>query len=135
VAADVSGLKSKAMLRYGRLAIEGARAMQTELRVAAPHKTYQLRNSIVVRSLHTGPALFTITAETGDLVQANTTNDGARPHIIRPRRAQVLSFYWPKVGARVVRRFVNHPGNVGSHWWDRVVDRHPTILARVLRRL
>lgn len=135
MAADVSGMKAKAMLRYGRLAVEGARAMQTELRVAAPHKTYTLRNSIEVRSLHTGPALFTIRAETGDLVQANTTNDGARPHIIRPRRAKALSFYWPKVGARVVRRFVNHPGNAGTHWWDKVVDRHPVILGRVMRRL
>lgn len=134
MAADVSGMKAKAMLRYGRLAQESARAFQTELRTQAPHKTYELRNSIEVRALHTGPALFTIVAE-APVVQAATTNDGARPHIIRPRRAKMLSFYWPKVGARVAFRFVNHPGNRGTHWWDKVLDRRSSIIGAVLRRL
>lgn len=134
MAADTRGMKAKAMRRY-RAAAEGtAAAMQSELRIQAPHRTYELRNSIEVEARHVGPTTFRITAK-APVVQAATTNSGARPHVIRPRRAKVLSFYWPKVGARVAFLKVNHPGNRGSHWWDKVIDRHPAILAAVLRRL
>lgn len=134
MAADTSGLKAKARLRYARLAIEGARALESELRIEAPHRSYELRESIEVRSHHSGPGLFRIVA-VAPVVQAATTNSGARPHVIRPRRGKVLSFHWPKAGGRVAFRYVNHPGNRGTHWWDKVIDRRTAIFARVLRRL
>lgn len=42
---------------------------------------------------------------------------GTRPHIIRGN--PYLSFYWPKVGRRVVFRFVNHPGTKPNDFMDR----------------
>lgn len=134
MAADTRGMKQKALARYGRAAEAGAAALQTELRARAPHKTYELRNSIRVSSRRTGATTFRITAES-PVVQAATTNTGARPHVIRPRRAKVLSFYWPKVGQRVALRHVNHPGNRGSRWWDRTIARSGAILGGVLRRI
>lgn len=35
-----------------------------------------------------------------------------RAHVIRPRSANVLSFFWPKVGHQVFFEKVNHPGSV-----------------------
>lgn len=134
MAADVSGLRAKAQLRYARLAIESARALESELKIEAPHRSYELRESIEGRSYHTGPGLFTIVVES-DKVQAATTNSGARPHKIRARRAKTLAFHWPKVGKVIFPVEVNHPGNAGTHWWDHVIDRRLLIFARVLRRL
>lgn len=42
---------------------------------------------------------------------AAAVHEGARPHIIRARRAPVLSFFWPKVGRQVFFKSVNHPGS------------------------
>lgn len=134
MAADTSGLKAKALARYARLADEGARAIQAELRVRAPHVTYELRDSIDGSAQRSGPTTFRMVAES-PVVQANTTNTGGRPHIIRARRAKTLRFYWPKAGKVVFPIQVNHPGNKGTHWWDKVLDRHTAILSAVLRRL
>lgn len=54
-----------------------------------------------------------------DLEYAAAVNDGARPHIIRPRTKQVLRF---RVDGQVVfAKVVNHPGNKGSHFLDRAL--------------
>lgn len=56
------------------------------------------------------------------VIQATTTEYGAPPHVIRPRRpGGLLVFYWPKVGATVALRKVNHPGNRPMPWWRDVV--------------
>jgi hypothetical protein len=47
---------------------------------------------------------------------AGAIDQGARPHVIRPRRARFLRFYWPKVGRVVFFRRVNHPGNKPYHF-------------------
>jgi len=47
-------------------------------------------------------------------VQARILEEGGvtRPHVIRPKRAGgVLAFFWPKVGAFVQFKKVNHPGS------------------------
>jgi hypothetical protein len=36
---------------------------------------------------------------------------GARPHIIKPRNAPYLHFFWTKMGYWVTTKKVNHPGN------------------------
>lgn len=53
----------------------------------------------------------------GQVVQIYTANKIARfmefgtvPHIIRARKARFLSFFWKKVNAQFIGKFVNHPG-------------------------
>jgi hypothetical protein len=56
------------------------------------------------------------------VIQAVTTDQGARGHPIRPKRAGgLLVFHWPKVGRVVFFRHVNHPGNPPRPWWEAVV--------------
>jgi len=52
---------------------------------------------------------------------AQFPEEGTRAHTIVPRRAQALSFYWPKLGRRVFLARVNHPGNPARPWF------HPTL--------
>lgn len=49
--------------------------------------------------------------------------EGTKPHIIRARRAKFLRFYWPKVGAVVYRRSVNHPGTKANPFMSRAYRR------------
>jgi hypothetical protein len=51
---------------------------------------------------------------------AMANDQGARPHIIRPRKpGGMLFFYWAKVGHTVSLRSVRHPGNRAYHWAER----------------
>lgn len=103
----------------------------SDLQVAAPKKTRQLERSIRGRGRLIGPVI-TVTVET-PVVQAATTNTGARPHRIVPRRAKALRF---QVGGRTVfARSVNHPGNKPTFWWTRTVSAWPQIVASEMRRL
>lgn len=53
------------------------------------------------------------------VIQAATTDKGARPHRIVPRSpGGLLVFYWPKAGGTVFLRSVNHPGNAAMNWWE-----------------
>ena len=71
------------------------------------------------------------------VIQAVTTDRGARPHVIRPRRAGgVLVFNWPKAGGVVHLRKVNHPGNPPMPWWrDVVTDSFRQALPIAARRV
>ena len=51
-----------------------------------------------------------------DLVYAGAAEGGARKHVIRPRTAKALYFYWRKVGQHVLLSKVNHPGMRGKHY-------------------
>lgn len=54
-----------------------------------------------------------------DLEYAGFVNDGTSPHIIRPRRAQVLRF---NVGGRTVyAKVVHHPGTRARPFLDRAL--------------
>lgn len=129
--ADSSGLRRK-ILRWGqRVSVETAAGMETRLRESAsPHrKTGELDAAIHVRAVGAGPR-YRLHAE-ADVIHAATTNTGARPHVIRPRRVGgKLVFYWPKAGKVVALSSVNHPGNRGSHWWDKVM-RGPVYRAEI----
>lgn len=84
-------------------------------------ETGNLRRSIHAGPITAGPPVpsFRLTAP---VIQASTTDKGARPHPIRPRRAGgVLVFDWPKAGGVVFLRHVNHPGNPPRPWWRAVV--------------
>lgn len=67
--------------------------------------------------------------------QALFTNDGTRPHRIEGN--PLLSFYWPKIGRRVTVRYVNHPGNKATHWFDEAMkdQRWGDLLERAMGRM
>lgn len=92
--------------------------MVAETRRTVPVDTGQLLESIKANATLRGPVLTVVVSS--PLVQAATTNTGARPHVIVPRRRRTLRF---RVGGRVVyARRVNHPGNRGTHWFDRAMS-------------
>lgn len=110
-----------------------------QLRRHHQSRTGRLENSIRGRVDVAGPTVRVV-MQTGDLIQARTTNRGARPHVIRPRTRQYLAFHWDKAtpsmrrlpDGRVLFRSVNHPGNRGSRWFDKAADLART---RLLPRL
>lgn len=63
-----------------------------------------------------------------DLIQALTTDRGARPHVIRPRRpGGRLVFWWdngPRGAGVYAFPFVNHPGNPPMNWWTPSIERN-----------
>lgn len=84
-----------------------------------PHRPGTLRDSIVVRLGRQGgePAVMVGTfAPTPGSEYALFHHEGANPHRITPRSAPRLVFYWPKVGAVVFARSVNHPGNAPNRY-------------------
>jgi hypothetical protein len=65
------------------------------------------------------------------------TEHGTRPHPIRPKRpGGLLSFYWPKVGAQVWLRSVQHPGST-EHvgWFSKTTQRWSEMLRRQVGRV
>jgi len=69
--------------------------------------TLQRGQKFLVRRTASGRLLFL----RNDVPYANPIDKGARPHVIRARRAQFLSFYWKKQRRWFVGPKVNHPGN------------------------
>jgi hypothetical protein len=97
---------------------EASRQVVNRAKVLAPVRTGRLRSSIRAEE----PRFFSLRGKVtvgSDLEYAAMVNDGTRPHIIRPRSAQVLRF---KVGGRTVfARVVHHPGTKGTHFLDRAL--------------
>lgn len=100
-------------------------------RGARPHnKTGRMVGSLRTRGTYqAGVIRVTITS---DQVQTITTNFGARPHVIVPRRKRVL--HWRTGGRDFFARRVNHPGNRAFGWLTRVLDTWPRMVADELRR-
>lgn len=73
------------------------------------------------------------------VIQAATTDKGARPHVIRARNAPMLRFWWAKGprGAGIYHFLsVNHPGNAAQNWWAPGLARQgPPALRRAARRV
>lgn len=96
-----------------------ARQVVNRAKVLAPVDTGRLRASIRVESRRTFTfrSVFTVGS---DVEYAAMVNDGTRPHVIRPRNAQVLRF---RVGGRVVfAKVVNHPGTRARPFLDRALQ-------------
>lgn len=56
------------------------------------------------------------------VIQAVTTEKGARPHkIVARRQGGYLAFDWPRKGIFLITRSVNHPGNSPHPWWEAVL--------------
>lgn len=93
--------------------------MVNRAKVLAPVRTGRLRSSIRADP----PRIFSLRGSVtvgSDLEYAAFVNDGTAPHVIRPRRAQVLRF---NVGGRVVyARVVNHPGTRGTKFLDKALQ-------------
>lgn len=87
-------------------------------KILAPVDTGRLRASIRLerRSVLGLRQRWTIGS---DVEYAPMVNDGTRPHLIRPRRAQALRF---KVDGRTVfARVVRHPGTRARPFLDRAL--------------
>lgn len=98
-----------------------------EIKTAAPVKSGETRAKSQIRVKSITPAHVRWEA-IADTPQANYTNDGTRPHVIRPRTAKALSFFWPKLGKRVFFAKVNHPGFQGTGWFDKTIEQFPNWL-------
>lgn len=87
-------------------------------KILAPVDTGRLRASGKIR--YSG--LFSFRAKATvffDVDYAKAVHDGTRPHVIRPRNAQVLRFV---VGGRVVyAKVVHHPGTRARPYLDRAL--------------
>ncbi|MEU2510166.1 HK97 gp10 family phage protein [Streptomyces sp. NPDC007863] len=95
-----------------------ARQVVARAKVLAPVDTGRLRASIRVerRSFFGLRQRWTVGS---DVEYAPMVNDGTKPHIIRPKRAQVLRF---KVGGRTVfAKVVHHPGTRPRPFLDRAL--------------
>lgn len=71
-------------------------------------KPGQLRDSIVKRLANENGELACLVGSDDPIALIH--HEGTTPHIIRPRSAPMLVFYWPKVGGVVRLLQVNHPG-------------------------
>lgn len=130
--ASTTGLRAKLLARYEAAAEAAARDAREALQAAAPVQTGALRESLDVHVERRAEGTFVLVAES-PLIQAATTNYGARPHTITAR-GRALSFYWPRAGKVVFARTVHHPGNVGTGWWTRQIERVPSLFAAILGR-
>lgn len=87
----------------------------------APRKTGELANDIRAKNVVQNGRRYR-SGLVASTIQALTTDQGARPHVIRPKRpGGVLVF--PSRGAVVFARSVNHPGNRAQKWWGPMHDR------------
>lgn len=95
------------------------REVLNRARVLAPVDTGRLRASGRAefhRTLTLRPTVEIIF----DVSYAQMVNDGTRPHIIRPRRAQALRF---TIGGRVVyAKVVHHPGTRPNPFLDKALQ-------------
>lgn len=120
MAVDTTGLRSQVARLNRRIFDDAAQGMLKEAEGAAPVDTGE-----TVRSGRIAARAQAATAQRAKLrfptPQAEWTDAGTRPHVIRPKTKRALAF---TVGGRsVVVTRVNHPGNPGTRWFtDTVTD-------------
>jgi len=97
---------------------EAGRKGKTTARVLAPHRSYDLRNSIDARVTSAGS-----TGAEGELEaianHASFMADGTKPHAIEARRKKMLRWVGPS-GVRFARR-VMHPGTKPNDYFRRAM--------------
>lgn len=126
--ADLSGLRTRIKARAVFAVSDSSRRLQATLKTTSPRVTGTMQN----RTSVTADGL-TATARAAT-EYASFVKDGTRPHVIRPRRARVLSFFWPQAGGRVFLAKVNHPGARANGWWDKGIGQWPDFLRDSLKR-
>ena len=103
------GPVARDLLRRGERVRQLARQKVGVSQGNGPH----LRDTIVKRLVQDaqGPAVHVGTFAPKEKVQlAFWHHQGTEPHVILPRRASLLVFYWPRVDRVVYLRKVQHPG-------------------------
>ena len=101
-----------------------------ELNGTVPVKTGELKRSQTVNGSVTPDRISWTIEATAPHAEAQAY--GAAPHVIRPKRASSLAFYWPRVGQVVYFKSVNHPGNPANLWWNRATSEQ-ALADRLLR--
>lgn len=126
--ADLTQLRNQIRVRAYFAVSDSAPRLEQLLRQTSPRDTglMQSRTTVSPRGLEA-----TAKASTP---YASFVRDGTRPHVIRPRRGRVLSFYWPKAGKQMFLARVNHPGTRSNPWWNNAIRRWPSLLEASLRR-
>jgi len=99
------------------------RQVVTTAQSLAPVRTARLKTAIRADAVHRSGPWKIDGGVSVDVPYAAAVHEGARPHIIRARRAPVLSFFWPKVGRQVFFKSVNHPGNRPNPFLSNAVHR------------
>lgn len=121
--ADLTDLRRE-LEQKGRITARRLRFdWEDTLRSRVPVATGNMRNRIRVEDRPSGGG-FSVTA-TVDTEYAEYVSSGTRPHIIKPRNASALSFFWPKAGKTVVFAHVNHPGTKPNDFWTRTLGDIP----------
>jgi len=95
-----------------------ARQVVNRAKILAPVDTGRLRASIRIEARRT-LTLRSVYTVGSDVEYARMVHDGTRPHVIRPKTANVLRF---RVGGRwVYAKVVHHPGTKARPFLDRAV--------------
>lgn len=131
--ADVSSLRQKVQTRAARAQVLAAADMKTAYRAASPYKSGDTQESVDVVNFVVGRDRLTCVAH-ATTPQARWTDEGTRPHTIRPRHKKVLRFKYK--GRLVYARQVNHPGTKATRWFSSLGAREwGPALERAFRRL
>jgi phage gpG-like protein len=85
--------------RISKVVRQAAFAAQAAAQRLAPADTGRLRSSINVNMVT--PILATVGT---NVEYARAVEFGSKPHLIRPKQARMLAFYWPKLPPRVKKR-------------------------------
>lgn len=126
--ADLSQTRNRIRARATFAVDASASQLQQVLKSTSPRDTGLLQQKTTVQA-----SGLTATAKAAT-DYASYVKDGTRPHVIRPRRGKVLSFYWPKTGRQMFLPKVNHPGTRGNGWWDEGLRKWQGFLEEGLRR-
>lgn len=115
MATDVGPLR-EALLEYLRISVaDGAQAMVDASKEAAQVRTGAMRDGIHADDPVANGDQVTTTFYS-DAEYSSFMDSGTAPHLIEG--APLLSFFWDKIGRQAVFRYVNHPGTVGSSFFD-----------------
>jgi hypothetical protein len=130
----MASLERKIENRAGFIAQRLQAELKHDLAVSGSRhsKTGAMVRATKVTSRRLDARRWRVTAE-NPLVQAATTDRGARPHIIE---AKGKALRWSSGGTVIFARRVNHPGNRASHWFSDVMSRGSVhlILSRFVGR-
>lgn len=126
--ADLTAVRNQVRNRATFAVSDSSRRLESTLKATSPRKTGELQGSTTVR------ADGLVATARATATHASFVREGTRPHVIRPKRGRLLSFYWPVTGRQMFLPRVNHPGTRSNDWWDRGLRQWQDFLADGLRR-
>jgi hypothetical protein len=95
------------------------RTLEFRARSSAPFRTGKLKLGIRTRERTVVNGLQIEVGNFSGPNYAAAQHQGARPHVITPRNATALHFYWAKKQTWVTTKYVFHPGNPATHYLSR----------------